>query len=470
MDFQAHKSTLLSTAALTLAASLAFGQPANAAQSDILFILDGSGSMWGQIDGVAKIQTAKDTMARLLDETPANARIGVMTYGTRDKNSCTDVSVLNAIGTDRGAIKTAVADLKPLGKTPIDLSLTMGIANLSKTEPTDVQKSLVLISDGIETCDGNPCDVAATARSVGVAMKVHVVGFDVDAETRTQLECIAEKGGGQYFDASDTNGFKQAMDAVVEVAQATAPAPEPEPEAAPEPSGPKITEFYREDFDGDAVSEDWAVTNANPDNFLVEDGVLTILSTSKHGFVADDPENLFTFTGELPSGDWDATISFTGEYSTMADRVIFGLRKDKGNFMTSVFWSAGPGACQGVLTSLAKGQNGKYDSELFGVRGTLDVTFCNGANITVPREAWDTILPELQANQVHLTLSKRGRSYQTSVRIDNYKDAEGNPVVITTDRLSSLRSPGDLSFAIDRYHRSGETLFLIDSIVINKVE
>ena len=63
---------------------------ASAAPSDILFVLDGSGSMWGQIEGVAKIDTAKKTLTRLMNDVPAEARLGFMTYGTvaASRNAC----------------------------------------------------------------------------------------------------------------------------------------------------------------------------------------------------------------------------------------------------------------------------------------------------------------------------------------------------------------------------------------------
>ena len=312
--------------ALAATAMTALATPAISAQSDILFVLDGSGSMWGQIQGEAKISTAKNTMVDLMDSVPADARVGLMTYGTTSKSSCTDVSVLNGLGASRDEVKASIQGLKPLGKTPIQTSLIEGISLLTKTQPTDVQKSLVLVSDGIETCDGDPCAVAENAAASGVGMKIHVVGFDVDAEARAQLECIAEKGNGQYFNAADTDGFKKAMEEVVQVAQAQ-PEPEPEPEpVVEEPKGPTITEFFRDDFDGSELAEHWAVENPNPDNFIVEGGALTMISTAKGGFRAEKPENLISYTGEMPDGDWDMVISFTGEMSSNSDRLTFGLR------------------------------------------------------------------------------------------------------------------------------------------------
>jgi len=328
MRFHNLRKRILTTAAVSALSALSLPLSAQAAPSDILFILDGSGSMWGQIDAKAKIETAKTTMANLLDSTPADARIGLMTYGTTSKKSCTDVTVLNPVGADRGSIKRSVAGLTPLGKTPIDLALAMGVKTLADTEPVDTQKSVVLISDGIETCDGDPCSVAGLAKSAGVAMKVHVVGFDVDQDARAQLECIANAGGGRYFNASDTNGFQQAMQAVVQVAQAEPAKTEPEPAPAP-----VATSFFVDDFDGEELGEHWTMTNANEDNFIVEDGSLLMVMSKKQGFHTKEPQNLLKFAPKMPKGDWDmkATVNFDAQ--TGRDSLWFGLFKDAQNFM-----------------------------------------------------------------------------------------------------------------------------------------
>ena len=318
--FRAIKKALITSTAIGCMSATA-----QASSTDILFILDGSGSMWGQIDKVAKITTAKDTLSRLVDDVPEGARVGLMTYGTQSKESCSDFITLNEVGSTRQDIKTSIAGITPLGKTPMALSLTLAITKLSKTEPTDRQKAVVLISDGIETCDADPCSNAALSQYLGVDMKVHVVGFDVDKEAKDQLQCIAKAGRGQYFDAADTDGFQSAMAQVVQVAQAAEPAPEPvavsAPEPEPAPTGPVITEFFRADFDGEALGENFTIDNENPDNYIVEGGVLTVLSTNFGGFDAENPENLFQYTGDMPPGDWDVEIEFTGEYAARADRL-----------------------------------------------------------------------------------------------------------------------------------------------------
>ena len=274
---------------------------ASAAPSDILFVLDGAGSMWGQIGGAAKIDTAKKTITRLMNDVPAEARLGFMTYGTTSKRSCEDVSVLNGIGAARSAITASIAGLQPLGKTPLQASLARGIELLSRAEPVDTPKSLVLISDGIETCGGDPCAMARTAAASGVDMKLHVVGFDVDAEARAQLQCIAEGGGGQYFNASDTAGFAAAMRDVVQVVRA---ASEPEPEPEPEPVNQRL---FFDDFEGEALEEgDWVVDNRDPNAFIVENSQLLVVNAGRAHPSTANSANRFVLKRPVPDGDWYA--------------------------------------------------------------------------------------------------------------------------------------------------------------------
>lgn len=459
-----------------LIASLSLGSlHASASSNDILFILDGSGSMWGQIDGVAKIETAKGTLSKLMDEVPAGSRLGFMTYGTKSKSSCSDVSIMNQIGSDRGAIKNNIQGLRPLGKTPIQKSLIDGLNVLANAEPSDVQKSLVLISDGIETCDGDPCAVAASASQRGINMQVHVVGFDVDADARSQLECIAKAGGGQYFNASDTEGFRLAMNKVIEVAQTAPtpppkPAPEPEPIVAEKPKGPSVTEFFREDFNGTELSENWAIENADPESFVLENGKLVMLSTAMNRFSSEKPVNLISYTGEMPKGDWDAEITFTAQMPTRGG-IYFGLRKDKDNYIEAPFWRQHYGSCQSVRTSLDKMAGGKKDGVGYLFRGNIGL--CNGKQpeIGVERD-FKVIAADLETKPVTLTVSKRGRSYFAKTKQEGIKFKDGTPYEPKTSEYTSLRSPGTLSFTIGRYNKDmqGELFFEIDSVVINKVE
>lgn len=452
MRFQNVRKRVLASVAVSAFSAFSLPLSAQAAPSDILFILDGSGSMWGQIDAKAKIETAKTTMTNLLDSTPADARIGLMTYGTTSKKSCTDVTVLNPVGADRGSIKRSVAGLTPLGKTPIDLALAMGVKTLADTEPVDTQKSVVLISDGIETCDGDPCSVAGLAKSAGVAMKVHVVGFDVDQDARAQLECIADAGGGRYFNASDTNGFQQAMLAVVQVAQAEPAKTEPEPAPAP-----VATSFFVDDFDGEDLGEHWTMTTPNEDNFIVEDGSLLMVTSKKQGFNSKDPQNLLKFGPKMPKGDWDmkATINFDAQ--TGRDSVWFGLFKDAQNFMAIQHYYKTGNPCSILQTRLhkfSKGERTKFDATVAGSSA------CgwgkDGVKEAVVAQAEEGIV---------LTLSKRGRKYFASASL------VGSDAVYTTEPMTSLRLPGQPALVIGKFDGAdGEVVNLFDRFEIIEVK
>lgn len=204
-------------ASLLLVASL---PAAHARAGDLVFVLDASGSMWGQVDGVAKITTARSVLSALLGDLPEGTRAALVSYGDQRERDCSDVTVVAAPGAlAPAALAERLAGIQPKGKTPIASSLERAGDLLG--EATGGQ--IVLISDGIETCGGDPCATAAALAARGVDVRIHVVGFDVDDAARAQLACVAERGNGRYFDARDVRGFE---DAIADVKQeVAAPAP-----------------------------------------------------------------------------------------------------------------------------------------------------------------------------------------------------------------------------------------------------
>ena len=70
----------------------------------------------------------------------------------------------------------------------------------------------MLVSDGTETCESDPCAVAREVKeSTGIDVKVHVVGLDVGAGERGTLECVAKGGGGTYYPVADEKGLRTAL-------------------------------------------------------------------------------------------------------------------------------------------------------------------------------------------------------------------------------------------------------------------
>ncbi len=181
---------------------------------NIIFILDASGSMRGQINGEAKIDIAKRVLAGLINELPAGLNVGLVAYGHRRKGDCNDVEELSPLGTlHRQQLINKIKALKPKGKTPISKSVELTAEKLRSVEE---ETTIVLVSDGKETCGGDPCELVKKLKESGIRFVMHVIGFDVTAREKEQLDCIAKAGGGKYFTARNASEFSNAMKKVVE--------------------------------------------------------------------------------------------------------------------------------------------------------------------------------------------------------------------------------------------------------------
>jgi len=241
--------------------TLALALPATAADKAII-ILDGSGSMWAQIDGEARISIARETLEEVLGIVPEDLELGFMTYGHREKGSCDDIEMLVEPGRGTGAaISSAAKAINPKGKTPISAAVKLAAEDLHYTED---KATVILITDGIETCEADPCALASELESSGIDFTTHVVGFGLTEDEGKQVACLAENTGGQYFQASDGDALGKAL--ATTVAQVAEPAPAPEP-AAPEFNfDPQIVMFEGADEpSGDEVSPTWEINKAKPD-------------------------------------------------------------------------------------------------------------------------------------------------------------------------------------------------------------
>lgn len=221
--------TRKSLAALGLLALAAFIAPAQAAERAII-VLDASGSMWGQIDGEAKMTIARHTLEQVMRTVPPALELGMIAYGHREKGSCSDIELVVPPGpaaTTGAEIVAAANGLTPKGKTPLSAAVQQAAEALHYTED---KATVILITDGIETCDADPCALGTSLKKAGIDLKVHVVGFGLSKSEGKQVACLAENTGGRYFAAGNADKLTEAL---TETVAATAPRPEPVPAPAP---------------------------------------------------------------------------------------------------------------------------------------------------------------------------------------------------------------------------------------------
>ncbi|MGD9612588.1 MAG: VWA domain-containing protein [Kiritimatiellia bacterium] len=189
-----------------------------ATMPEAMFVLDASGSMQGAAGAETKMAAAQAVLAQVVPAVAPEVKIGLAAYGHRRPDDCTDIEILVPPGNeDRAAVLARIAAMQPKGMTPISAAVTQ-VADLLKGK--DAETTVVLVSDGQETCGGDPCAVVKALKAAGVKFVLHVVGFDVTEADKAQLECIAAAGGGKYFGAADAAALLAALQAVnQEIAQ-----------------------------------------------------------------------------------------------------------------------------------------------------------------------------------------------------------------------------------------------------------
>lgn len=188
--------------------------------SPIIFIYDASGSMWGQIDGISKMEIATDVLSTSVNNLPNNQNIGLVAYGHRREGDCRDVEFMVGMdNNDKNLINQSLTGIRPLGRTPLAYSATEVINTLRESEE---KATVILVTDGTESCDGNICEVVQAAKDEGIDFKLHIIGFGLQGEETTQLQCAATAGGGQYYDAENAESLSEVL---IEATEATVDEP-----------------------------------------------------------------------------------------------------------------------------------------------------------------------------------------------------------------------------------------------------
>jgi hypothetical protein len=216
--------------ALGIVLTLVWSTVSLAIESSVLFVLDGSGSMQAMLNGRPKIEHARTLLSQFIASLPPDKRIGLATFGHTRKNDCSDIEMLTPVGSARTAVIKAMESIHPKGMTPLTGAMQLAAAQFREYEG---EAQVIVISDGKETCEGDPCAAVRKARAAGVKMQVHVVGFDVTPEETKQLRCIAEAGDGKYFAARNASELGKALAQVKKEVDPSPPSNQPKAPAQP---------------------------------------------------------------------------------------------------------------------------------------------------------------------------------------------------------------------------------------------
>ena len=185
----------------------------------ILFIFDASQSMFGRFDGKPKIDVAQELLAEAVDSLSnvPNVEMALRVYGNRSdintqEQDCNDTHLEVPFDDDNAEdIKHVLRKTTPKGTTPIALSLEKTKDDF--TPCSNCRNVIVLITDGIEACDGDPCAVSAALRKNNIFLKPFVIGLGVLDDYKKHFYCI-----GNYYDAKDEESFRTVLSLVLQEA------------------------------------------------------------------------------------------------------------------------------------------------------------------------------------------------------------------------------------------------------------
>lgn len=202
-----------SCAALEVAA-VKQGRPVlSLADRSVEIVVDASRSMWGQIDGQAKMSIAKNILQDVSYWFPEDLDLALRAYGSAspsESNNCGDSTLLVPFSEyNREPIRAAVSGLKPTGQTPIAYALNQAARDFGSVQS---DRAVVLVTDGIESCGGDPARAARDLSEQGIM--VHVIGFglaNAADEDTWSLQAIADASGGRYVTAGSAEELKAAL-------------------------------------------------------------------------------------------------------------------------------------------------------------------------------------------------------------------------------------------------------------------
>lgn len=203
------------------AATQAYTPTAIKAKTNIEILVDGSGSMNASMAGGTKTELLKKTLKDLATQPfPADTQrlLGLRVFGAtstiEDKN-CQDTQLLAPIRTlEASTWATSIGNLSAKGGSPLAYAMDQSAADFPNASD-DTDNLLIVVTDGVDTCQQDPCDVALKLHQSAKKIIIHLIGFDLDSRAQTQLTCIPKSADGQFYLARNEyelrNDLEQAI-------------------------------------------------------------------------------------------------------------------------------------------------------------------------------------------------------------------------------------------------------------------
>ncbi|MDG2534358.1 VWA domain-containing protein [Sphingomonas sp. HITSZ_GF] len=183
----------------------------------VVVAIDGSGSMAGRIGGQTKLDLAREAATRFVDGLPASVEAALLVFGQQGDNSeagkarsCAAVDLIAPLSTDRAALGAAVSRVKAVGWTPLAAGLAKAEALLAGSS-TEGEQVIYIVSDGEETCGGDPVAAARRINSGRTRAVINIIGFGLPSSEAAALKSVSDAGGGSFVNVSSRADYDRTF-------------------------------------------------------------------------------------------------------------------------------------------------------------------------------------------------------------------------------------------------------------------
>lgn len=197
------------------------------ASYNVVILLDASGSMANKIGSQTRMHLAKEAIRHFASSLPAEANVGLRVYGHKGTGSqadkamsCESNELIYPIQPyDKESLSGSLDQFDPAGWTPLADAIEKAQHDLEKFAGADDENVIFVVSDGVETCGGDPVQAASALKESGISPIVHIIGFDVASKEEQQLQDVAKAAGGSYTNARNHEQLMAEFEKTLKSAQ-----------------------------------------------------------------------------------------------------------------------------------------------------------------------------------------------------------------------------------------------------------
>lgn len=267
---------------------------------NIEIILDASGSMAQRVEGKTKMEIAKESIKGFLASAPKEANVSLRIYGHEGTNSVADKAkscssselLYVSKAYDEAAFDQVLNQFNPSGWTPIAHSLKLAKEDMAAFNGETNTNLVFLVSDGIETCEGDPVAAAKELADSNISPIVQVIGFDVNVEGQKQMREVAEAADGIYTTANNQEELQAEFDRAKEILERWE-------DWKKKATSDAETKEVERSFEIIGFKNDWSSKKTNQGNnlsaFITNLSIEDVINSEQKRYLRDKEEALYEF-------------------------------------------------------------------------------------------------------------------------------------------------------------------------------